>query len=359
MNPGNFPEPIRLDLVSDPTRPARRLDFTETLTGPDSSSRKLSVFLLDLYAAAVREEVGRFERCFFTLLEELVPFDAAWTGVATPDDNRPLNHNSFTYHLPDAFFQEWLRIVDHDPLADLSRLVFGQAAVVDIEDGDVDPRFSIWAKKFGLMHLLRICARDNRFGLIGFLSIYRRDPRRPFTAAEVDVMETLIPHLAAAMRINRTMQLFVLGRQGVVTVKRAICDAYGVVHRSDEGFAEGLQAAWPGWSGKALPDAVCRHLQRNAGQPFLCSTHRIDISSIAGLFVLELRPRSLADRLGARELETIRHFANGASYKEVARCMNISPATVRHHLRSAYRKLGVHDKAQMSRLVGGMAGLPA
>lgn len=72
--------------------------------------------------------------------------------------------------------------------------------------------------------------------------------------------------------------------------------------------------------------------------------------------MIELHPRSPLDRLGARELETIRHFANGASYKEVARRMNLAPATVRHHLRSAYRKLGVHDKAQMSLLIATMAG---
>lgn len=351
-----FPEPIRLDLVSDPVRPARHLDFAETLAGSDGPHRKLSVFLLDLYAAAVREEVGRFERCLFSLLEALVPCDAGWTGVATQEENRPVNHNSFVYHLPEDFFREWLDIVDHDPCADLARLVYGQATIVDISDEHVSPAFKRWAEKFGLKHLLRICALDNRFGLIGFLSIYRRDPGRPFSAAEIETVETLIPHLAAAMRINRTMQLFRLGKEAANVTRRAICDAYGVIHRADDGFTEAVEAEWPDWNGERLPDAFCRHLQSQPDIPFLCSIHRIEISRIAGLFVLELRPRSLVDRLGSRELETIQHFANGASYKDVARRMNISPATVRHHLRSAYKKLGVHDKTQMSRLIAGVAG---
>lgn len=63
------------------------------------------------------------------------------------------------------------------------------------------------------------------------------------------------------------------------------------------------------------------------------------------------RRRSPADPLAARELETITHFANGASYKDAARRTNIPPATVRRHLRSAYKKLNVHDKAQMSPLL--------
>ena len=358
MNPGSLPEPVRLDTVPDPSRPARRLDFAETLAGPGGPNRKLSVFLLDLYAAAVREEVGRFERCFFALLEDLVPFDAGWTGVATREDDRPINHNSFVYHLPEDFFPEWRRIVAHDPLADLTRLVYGKAALVDIRDEGVDPVFQDWARKFDLKHLLRICALDNRFGLIGFLSVYRRDPERPFAAAEIETIETIIPHLAAAMRINRMMQLFRLGKDTVRATRHAICDAYGVIHRADEAFAEAVEAEWPGWNGRTLPDALRRHLQSQPAEPFLSSIHRIEISPIAGLFVLELRPRSLVDRLASRELETIQHFANGASYKEVARRMNISPATVRHHLRSAYKKLGVHDKTQMSRLIAGVESSP-
>lgn len=356
VSPRNFSEPVRLDIVADPVRPARRTDFAETLARPDATNRKLSVFLLDLYAAAVREEVGSFERSLFISLEDLVQFDAAWTGVAAQEDNRPVNHSSFTYRLPETFFRAWLRIVDHDPLADLSRMVFGEATVVDIEDGQTDPTFCAWARTFGLRYLLRVCALDNRFGMIGFLSIYRRSADVPFTAAEVETMETLIPHLAAAMRINRTMQLLLRGKEGTNPVRRAICDTYGTLHRSDKEFADVIKVEWPDWDGTFLPDALCRHLEAKPDQPFLGAKLCIKISPVAGLFVLELHSRSPLDRLGAREFETIQHFANGASYKEVARRMNLAPATVRHHLRSAYRKLGVHDKAQMSRLIATIAG---
>jgi DNA-binding CsgD family transcriptional regulator len=353
----NLPEPIRLDPLPEALQRARHLDFTETLAGAGSPDSRLSVFLLDLYAAAVREEVGHFERCFFALLEELVPFDAAWTGVATPEDNRPVNHSSFVYRLPADFFRQWLAIVEHDPLADLSCLVLGKAALVDADDEAVDPVFRAWAGRFELKHLLRICSLDSRFGLIGFLSIYRRDAGQPFTAAEIGTMEAIIAHLAAAMRINRTMQLFALGRRGTSIVTRAICDAYGIIHRADEGFVEWIKADWPDWEGEALPAPLLAHLQTRPSQPLLCERHRIEISPIAGLFVLEMRQRSPVDSLGLRELETIQHFANGASYKEVARRMNIAPATVRHHLRAAYRKLGVHDKAEASKLIAGIGGL--
>lgn len=351
MKAATVPEPIQLTPGS-PGR-TRRLDFAETLAGAGGTPQDLSVFLLDLYSAAVREEVGSFEQCFFQLLQDLVPFDAGWTGVAAHDDNRPLTHNSFIYNLNGDFFPEWLTIRDRDPLADLTRLVFGRAEVIDLRNQEVDPAFRTWALKFNLQHLLRVCALDTRFGLIAFLSIYRFNPDHPISEQEAGLMGTLIPHLAAAMRINRTMQLFRLGTEALSTTHRAICDAYGVIHRADAGFADAARAAWPDWQGERLPDVFCKHLQTRPDLPFLGETHRVEISTIAGLFVLELRARSLVERLGTRELETIQHFANGASYKEVARRMNISPATVRHHLRSAYKKLGVHDKAQISRLIIG------
>ncbi|TXH82468.1 MAG: LuxR family transcriptional regulator [Rhizobium sp.] len=357
LNVKSLSEPIRLDTVTVPERPARRIDFAETLAGPANADRKLSLFLLDLYAAAVREDVGGFERCFFSLLQDLVPCDSGWTGVAAPEENRPVNHCSFVYRLPENFFRQWLHVTDKDPLADLSRLVFGQAMVIDSNDKTIDTEFRHWAQRFRLRHLLRVCALDSRFGLIGFLSIYRQNGGHPFSDHEITTVETLIPHLAATMRINRTMQLFRLGQDAVNATRRAICDAYGMIHRADEGFIEALQAEWPSWTGGVLPSPLSRQIRSQPDLPFLGQLHRIDISGIAGLFILELRRRSLADRLASRELETIQHFANGVSYKEVARRMNISPATVRHHLRSAYKKLGVHDKTQMSHLISGMGDL--
>lgn len=71
------------------------------------------------------------------------------------------------------------------------------------------------------------------------------------------------------------------------------------------------------------------------------------------------RPRPARDTalapLSPREAEVARLFGQGLSYKAVARTLDSSPATVRHHLRQAYAKLGITSKVQMARLVSGQA----
>jgi DNA-binding NarL/FixJ family response regulator len=57
------------------------------------------------------------------------------------------------------------------------------------------------------------------------------------------------------------------------------------------------------------------------------------------------------DRLSRREIEVARGFAEGRSYKEIAKRLDVSPTTVRHRLARVYAKLDVHDKAQLTRLV--------
>ncbi len=54
------------------------------------------------------------------------------------------------------------------------------------------------------------------------------------------------------------------------------------------------------------------------------------------------------DQLSRREREVAQAYAKGQSYKEIARGLGLSPATVRTHLRTVYRKLGVTSKIELS-----------
>lgn len=78
------------------------------------------------------------------------------------------------------------------------------------------------------------------------------------------------------------------------------------------------------------------------------------ISPAAAVFLLErLRPApaetlpsSTEERLTDREIDLLRCFAKGASYKQAARELDISPLTVGTHVKAIYRKLAVHSRGQ-------------
>ena len=55
----------------------------------------------------------------------------------------------------------------------------------------------------------------------------------------------------------------------------------------------------------------------------------------------------MAQTLSNREREVVTAYAEGQSYKEIARSLNISPTTVRSHLRTVYSKLGVTSKIEL------------
>ena len=52
------------------------------------------------------------------------------------------------------------------------------------------------------------------------------------------------------------------------------------------------------------------------------------------------------ETLSKREAEVAAAYADGASYKVIARDLGISPTTVRSHLRTVYGKLNVTSKAK-------------
>lgn len=345
------PDPVVLDELFWAERSPRRDDFHGALSATGQAEGGPSLLLLDVYGAALRSEIGEFEKTFLQLLSAYVPFDAAWTGVATLTPAGPITHNSFLFGLAGEFFADWKKVRHCDPFGDLNDLVHGKAAVGSVLDPDLNLDFRNWAVRYGLAHILCICTLDNRFGLTTFLSIYRNALNRPYSAAEMHKVEDVISHLAAAREINRSSHLARMQATTMETAARAICDSFGVLHQMDDSFAQTLATEWPCWNGPKLPEALIEQLRNRNQLPFIGDTIHVRLSKVAGLYLVEARPRSLLDRLSPQELTTVRNFGEGISYKEVARRMGISPTTVRHYLRCAYKKLGMHDKGQIANVV--------
>lgn len=53
---------------------------------------------------------------------------------------------------------------------------------------------------------------------------------------------------------------------------------------------------------------------------------------------------SPAEHLTLREREVLNELVLGLSDRQIAMALNLSAATVRHHLKQVYGKLGVHNR---------------
>jgi DNA-binding NarL/FixJ family response regulator len=61
--------------------------------------------------------------------------------------------------------------------------------------------------------------------------------------------------------------------------------------------------------------------------------------------------------LTAREREVLAHMADGAGRKVIAERLHLSPNTVRSHMQSMMRKLGVHSALEAVALAGSLPGI--
>ena len=59
----------------------------------------------------------------------------------------------------------------------------------------------------------------------------------------------------------------------------------------------------------------------------------------------QLRPRKRTGRLSAKERLVLRELANGHTTEEIGGLLNVSPHTVRTHIKNAMRKLGARTRA--------------
>lgn len=106
--------------------------------------------------------------------------------------------------------------------------------------------------------------------------------------------------------------------------------------------ADVLPAIEAGATGYLLKDATPQDLLRAVR-----AAHRgesVLAPSVAGQLMGHMR-RPGGPGLSKRELEVLRHVAEGASNREVARRLFISEASIKTHLLHIYDKLGVRDRA--------------
>lgn len=309
----------------------------------------LSALLLELQRGAPFQSVEEFPEWAFETLKRHILFDSGlWASGHVAADGTPVVHTYRLHRQPAQLMLDYAPLARYDNVFAASLARPGVSLVVDTRVFAPEV-FSDYLDRYRIEHVLNTCEVDPLTGLLTDIALWRARRDRPFDEAERRFMQAVFPHLIEASTRNRLAHLTGACSAGTGEVwSAALADREGVLHQADSRFAPMLRQEWPDWRGPVLPPSLARALIpggviRHAGERLV-----LRIAPIDDLWLLRVRPLAEVDRLTAREREIALHTAQGLSHKEIARLLDLSPATVRNHLSSACRRLGVRNKAQLA-----------
>ncbi len=311
---------------------------------------RFSSLVLGWQRLAVEAPAEGFRAAALGLLESALPFDSAWWGIANPQAGQVSVMQGHLHRLPPAFIEDWWGIADVDSLA---RRCAEQPGVTVLDDGGPTgtAEEDAFDARYDLACALSTLMPDESTGLYSFVSLFRGHRGAVFSEAERSLVELLMPHLVQA---EQTHWRLGLGRQfSQASEWQAQADEAGYLLQASPDFCQLLVREFPAWPGGPLPEPLRPLLVAGQGQwqgrqievgiDTLAAAER---ASAAARCRVTLRQR-IGHGLTRREESIARAYAAGDSYKEIARQLGLSPATVRGYLRECYLKLGVSNKAAL------------
>lgn len=324
---------------------------TTTPTTPDWMP--LVEALHGLYHDAQALDGPAFEAALFARLGGQIAFDAAWLGHSTLTGQGAEMHSSTLFGLPAAFLSDWAQVQDGDPLLQWAQSDPRHPACLCIGDANLAPGFRSFLARHGVAQVLCATTRDTALNTCLHISLYRHTLKPSFEATDQSRLQAMVLNVAAAVALNRMRDVERAAHGGQAPdLGVALISRQGVVQMANPRFAPWMRKEWPNWPGGCLPADVPLGVAVGQSKRFLGQRLELELQPRGDLLMVTLRPLSPSSCLTARERAVAWHFAQGQTYKTVAKALGLAPATVRHHLRNVYRKLGINDKGAISRALG-------
>lgn len=318
--------------------------------------RALSASLLQLAGLArTAPPQGMLQEALEILRTTLVGFDTAWWGEvsASQGDAPPRNWLHGSIGLSKGFATEWNALAMADLFAQQSMdrlgVVLRESAddVSDLPADALPPEIEAFCERHGLYHCMAITVEMPRSGLMFFVALYRNPGRPNFTDQEAVLFGEFVPHLLSHWQ-HRLEQLQTAPAGNGPWDSYALADAAGDLLFVGLRVGLALEAAYPQWSGTALPAALLAAMPTLPGSLLLGKSCRLRLSACGPLVAISIpSPHAGKPALAPRELSAATLYAHGHSSRDIAATLGLTPATVRTYLRSAYAQLGVRNKVEL------------
>lgn len=344
-------------LPSDP-QSMRTTPAVDTHVGRDGSAacgeavqamQLIGAFAHRLYRDAHRLDVVQFESTLLAQLRAVLHYDAAWLGHSTLTPDGPVMHSKLLLDLPPDYEVQWQAVRDVDPLVHRALSAAGRAVVLSIAEDELVPAYRAFLARNGVAQVLCIADVEPVVRTCVHLSLYRSSLKPVWSEVEQGALAALMPNVGAAVAISRMREVErVRNTTQASEVGVALLSRSGVVQAADPQFGEFLLREWPQWPGGLLPAELKLHASGQRAWRHVGRFISLDFEARGDLWVATARHRGPRSVLSPREYAVALQFSQGQSYKEVAKALNLAPATVRHHLRQVYAKLGIQDKGAIA-----------
>lgn len=317
--------------------------MSQTFNG--TTLRSFSASLLALSAMAREASAERLLQEALLVLRPLVPFRSAWWGECSEGgaDAPPRSWLHGRIGLSASFAQEWNRLAHGDAFARESMHKLG-TVVRASGDEDPMPEMTAFSRRHALYHVMALTVELPGSGLMFFIALYRDEASPAFDDGESVLFAEFSTHLLHHWR-NRVQGLL-LGATPQASDAFALADAHGNLLYLGGRLAAVIHKACPGWDGSTLPEEIVT-ASAHAPSAMALGGHGLSLQPCGELVALALDRGSRQGGLPPRERSVAMLYAQGHSYKVIARMLGLSPATVRTYLRSAYLQLGVSNKIEL------------
>jgi DNA-binding CsgD family transcriptional regulator len=301
--------------------------------------------LLELHRAGREASYRAFQPFVLKSIQALIPFDSAWWGNAAAE---PVEiHRLHLHNCPASILDDYVPYMEQDFFR--AALMARPCVTINLADLTTRARFVRSAlyrevgKRYRIEWSLGTLVEEPVSSLHEFLTLWRHDPRRPFTEAERRTKELLMPHVVEAHRHARLRA--VLDGGSARPDDWAVSDTRGYLREASAGFIHALRRHWPLWQGSRLPERLLDCV-RDA-RPYVAGELRLHVAEKGEFRFLESLAPCALDRLAPRERQIAERYARGETHGAIAAALGLAPATVRNHITRCYRKLAVNNKAEL------------
>lgn len=330
-----------------------------------TSSASVADFLLTLYSAAQEKSVAVFPEFALAELKRFVEFDMALLGLIcpTPDPLSSTGLSGIWTHVhrePSSMVEEWLSICSRDDVLENMFRALGQARsyhALSAFSRKEDAALLDFATRTRHLNILAVANRYGANDLRGAFSIRRADPRWRFTDRENALAQMLTPHFWEAVRINRTVMAAEAARIGGSSIKGlCVCDNTGLILFQDTAFERLRLTAFREPQNFRIPSELMQAFIQQRLEKWQDGRMVYTTRTVARLRFITATLFTGMEKLSVREKQIADFFGTGLTHAEISDELSIAGSTVRRHVESIYRKLGISTKADLSFLVHASRG---